>query len=100
MLGVPLTSQIGGNNDIFYSNAAYDDLYAKQSTELDPAKRAAIVQQMQQMFYEDSAYLIPVYLKKLQAYRNDTWTNWTAIPGGIIFNFTRDNYLKAKPVAG
>jgi peptide/nickel transport system substrate-binding protein len=97
MLGVPLTSQIGGNNDIFYSNPEYDALYAKQATELDPAKRAEIVKQMQQMFYDDSAYLIPVYLKKLQAYRNDTWTGWTPVPGGIIFNFTRDNYLKVKP---
>lgn len=99
MLGVPLTSQIGGNNDIFYSNSAYDDLYAQQATELDPAKRAEIVKQMQKMFYEDSAYLIPIYLKKLQAYRNDTWTNWTPVPGGIIFNFTRDNYLKAQPTS-
>lgn len=99
MLGVPLTSQIGGNNDIFYSNPEYDALYAKQATELDPAKRAEIVKQMQQMFYEDSAYLIPIYLKKLQAYRNDTWTNWTPVPGGVIFNFTRDNYLKAKPAS-
>jgi peptide/nickel transport system substrate-binding protein len=99
MLGVPLTSQIGGNNDIFYSNPEYDALYTKQATELDPTKRAEIVKQMQQMFYEDSAYLIPVYLKKLQAYRNDTWTNWTPVPGGVIFNFTRDNYLKAKPAS-
>ena len=97
MLGVPLTSQIGGNNDVFYSNPAYDALYAQQATELDPAKRAEIVKKMQQMFYEDSAYLIPIYLKKLQAYRNDTWTGWSPVPGGVIFNFTRDNYLKVKP---
>ncbi|MCX6433371.1 MAG: ABC transporter substrate-binding protein, partial [Actinobacteria bacterium] len=99
MLGVPLTSQIGGNNDIFYSNPEYDALYTQQATELDPAKRVELVQQMQQMFYEDSAYLIPVYLKKLQAYRNDTWTGWEPVPGGVIFNFTRDNYLKVKPAS-
>jgi peptide/nickel transport system substrate-binding protein len=97
MLGVPLTSQIGGNNDVFYSNAAYDALYDQQATELDHTKRVALVQQMQQMYYEDCAYLVAVYTKKLQAYRNAAWTSWTQVPGGIIFNFTRDNYLKAKP---
>jgi len=96
LLGVPLTSQIGGNNDVFYSNPEYDALYTKQSTEIDPAKRVAIVKQMQQMFYEDCAYLIPVYLEKLQSYRTANWSNLTETPGGIVFNFTRDNYLKAQ----
>ena len=95
MLGVPLTSQIGGNNDVFYSDAKYDSLYQQQSTELDHAKRVALVQQMQQMFYEECAYLVAVYTKKLQAYKG--WGNLTEVPGGIVFNFTRDNYLKATP---
>jgi len=99
MLGVPLTSQIGGNNDVFYSNPAYDALYAKQAIELDHAKRVDLVKQMQQMFYEDSAYLVAVYTKKLQSYRKAAWTNLTEVPGGIIFNFTRDNYLKATPAS-
>lgn len=97
MLGVPLTNQIGGNNDVFYSNPAYDALYLQQASELDHAKRVALVQQMQQMFYEECAYLVAVYTKKLQAYKG--WTNLTEVPGGIIFNFTRDNYLKATPSA-
>jgi len=53
---------------------------------------------MQQMFYEDSAYIIMWYQDKLQAYRSDAWTGWSQTPGGIIFNFTRANYLNAKPV--
>ena len=97
MLGVPLTSQIGGNNDVFYSDAKYDSLYQQQSTELDHAKRVALVQQMQQMFYEECAYLVAVYTKKLQAYKG--WSNLTEVPGGIVFNFTRDNYLKATPAS-
>ena len=97
MLGVPLTSQIGGNNDVFYPDAQYDALYKQQSTELDHAKRVALVQQMQQMFYEECAYLVAVYTKKLQAYKG--WSNLTEVPGGIVFNFTRDNYLKATPAS-
>jgi len=97
MLGVPLTSQIGGNNDVFYSNPAYDDLYVQQASELDQAKRIELVKQMQKMFYEDTAYLVAVYQKKLQAYTNAGFAGWTQTPGGMIFNFTRDNYLKVKP---
>jgi peptide/nickel transport system substrate-binding protein len=95
MLGVPLTSQIGGNNDVFYSDPKYDALYLQQAAELDHAKRVALVQQMQQMYYEECAYLVAVYTKKLQAYKG--WTNLTAVAGGIVFNFTRDNYLKTTP---
>jgi peptide/nickel transport system substrate-binding protein len=95
LLGVPLSSQIGGNNDVFYADKDYDALYDQQAGELDHAKRVALVQQMQAKFYDDCAYIIPVYLKKLQAYRTASWSNLTETPGGIVFNFTRDNYLKA-----
>jgi hypothetical protein len=39
------------------------------------------------------------YQDKLQAYRTDTWTGWVQTPGGMVFNFTRDNYLNVTPVA-
>ncbi len=97
MLGVPLCSQIGGNNDVYYCNKQYDALYAQQAVTLDPVARKAITDQMQQMYYNDAAYLIMWYQDKLQAYRTDTWTNWTPVPGGMIFNFTRDNYLSIRP---
>ena len=76
LLGVPLTSQIGGNNDIYYSNPQYDDLYAQQASELDLTKRVDLVDQAQQLFYDDSAYIVMWYQDKLQAYRSDTWTGW------------------------
>ncbi len=98
MLGVPLCSQIGGNNDVFYCDKTYDDLYAQQATTLDPAARKAIVDQMQQMFYDAAPYIVMWYQDKLQAYRTDTWTGWQEVPGGIVFNFTRDNYLNVAPV--
>ena len=99
LLGVPLTSQIGGNNDVFYSNPEYDALYDEQATELDIPARLDIVHQMQQIFYDDCAYIVMWYQDKLQAYRTDTFTGWTDTPGGVIFNLTRANYLNATPVA-
>jgi peptide/nickel transport system substrate-binding protein len=97
MLGVPLCSQIGGNNDIFYCNEDYDTLYDQQAATLDYDARKSIVDQMQSMFYEDAAYIVMWYQDKLQAYRTDTWTGWTEIPGGLIYNMTRENYLKITP---
>jgi peptide/nickel transport system substrate-binding protein len=96
LLGVPLSSQIGGNNDVFYADPDYDAMYDKQAGELDTAARVETVLAMQKKFYEDCAYIIPVYLNKLQAYREDSWTGFQETPGGIIFNFTRDNFLNAK----
>ena len=100
LLGVPLTSQIGGNNDVFYSNPTYDALYDQQASELDLQKRQDLVHRMQQIYYDDAAYIVMWYQDKLQAYRTDTWTGWTDTPGGVVFNFTRANYLNAKPVWG
>ena len=99
MLGIVLCSQIGGNNDVFYCDKKYDQLYAEQATTIDEAQRMLIVDQMQQMFYDSAAYIVMWYQDKLQAYRTDTWTGWTETPGGMVFNFTRDNYLNVKPAA-
>jgi peptide/nickel transport system substrate-binding protein len=54
MLGVPLCSQIGGNNDVFWCDPEYDALYDEQSTTLDPTARRAITDRMQEMFYTAS----------------------------------------------
>ncbi len=98
LLGVPLTSQINGNNDVYYSNKQYDQLYTQQATQLDHAMRVDLVHQMQQLYYDDCAYIVMWYQDKLQAYRADAWTGWADTPGGIVFNFTRANYLDVKPV--
>lgn len=97
MLGVPLCSQIGGNNDNFYCNPEYDALYDQQAATLDYEARKALVDQMQSMFYDDASYIVMWYQDKLQAYRTDTWTGWTEIPGGLIYNMTRQNYLNVTP---
>ncbi len=98
MLGVPLCSQIGGNNDVYYCNDAYDKLYNSQASTLDHATRLALVHQAQQMYYDDAAYIIMWYQDKLQGYRTDTWQGWRPVNGGMVLNFTRDNYLKVTPV--
>ena len=98
MLGIPLCNQIGSNNDVYYCNRHYDELYDEQSTELDHARRLDMVRQAQQFYYDDAAYIVMWYQAKLQGYRTDTWKGWTPVRGGMILNFSRDNYLKATPV--
>lgn len=98
LLGVPLCNQIGSNNDVYYCNRHYDQLYNEQATELALTQRMALVHQAQQFYYDDASYIIMWYQDKLQGYRTDTWRGWTEVNGGIILNFTRDNYLKARPV--
>jgi peptide/nickel transport system substrate-binding protein len=97
LLSVDLTSQIGGNNDVFYSNPEYDKLYAEQAVRPTLAQRLLIVHEMQKLFYDDAAYCIMWYQSKLQAYRTDTWKGWVETRGGLVYNFTRSNYLTVTP---
>lgn len=97
LLSVDLSDQIGNNNDVYYANPAYDKLYNEQATQPNVAKRLPLVHETQKLFYDDCAYLIMWYQSKLQAYRTDTWKGWVPTHGGMIYNFTRDNYLKITP---
>ena len=97
LLSVDLTSQIGGNNDVFYSNPTYDRIYAQQAVQMNVARRRTLVHELQKIFYDDAAYCIMWYQSKLQAYRTDTWKGWRPTRGGMVYNFTRDNYLSVKP---
>ncbi len=98
MLGIPLCNQIGSNNDVYYCNRHYDQLYNEQSMTVDETARLALVHEAQQFYYDAASYIIMWYQDKLQGYRTDTWKGWTPVNGGMVLNFTRDNYLKVQPV--
>ena len=81
-----------GNNDSYYCHEDYDTEYTDQRTELDPAARFEIVQQMQKRYYEDSAYAVLWYAPYLQAYRTDTFVGYTPQPapeGDLLAGYTR-----------
>ncbi|MFM8999871.1 MAG: ABC transporter substrate-binding protein [Actinomycetota bacterium] len=69
-----------GNNDAYYCNPEYDALYLEQRATLDPEARWAIVEEMQRIFYEDSAYAVMWYDPILQAYRTDTFEGYNPQP--------------------
>ncbi len=92
ILGVFTKAQIDGWNDCCWTSPAYDKLYNEQSQEMDATKRAAEVQQMQQMFYQAAPYIVLAYRQDLQAYDSGAWQGWVRYPsnGGMVV-FTNDN---------
>ncbi len=98
LLGIATTDQIGGNNDTFWTDPRYDELYNQQSTTVDRAARVKLVQEMQAIHYAACPYIVMWYQKKLTGTRSNTWTGWQPMNGGMILNFSRVNYLDVKPV--
>lgn len=52
---IKTTEQVGANNLGFYSRPEYDDLEHQQDAEFDPAKRLALLKQLQQFYASDPA---------------------------------------------
>jgi peptide/nickel transport system substrate-binding protein len=60
-----------GNTDAFFCDKTYDRLYADQQREFDPAKRAEMIKQMQQILYAANDDVILYYQNDLAAVRAD-----------------------------
>jgi peptide/nickel transport system substrate-binding protein len=101
------TAQIGSNSDCGYSNPEYDRLFAEQGRTIDTAARKAIVDQMQQILYQDSPYIVLAYSNDLEAYNTAKWQGYAASPakiGNTLFppygNAGSENYLLIEPKTG
>ncbi len=89
-----------GLSDSHFCNEEYDDLYAQQALETDPAKRAEIVKAMQQIVYDEAPYAVTFYYDLLQAYRSDRFTNFVQQPkdsGPLLFQFGTWSYQSMTP---
>jgi peptide/nickel transport system substrate-binding protein len=102
ILSVFTTGQILNGSDSEYSNPTYDALYIQQAQAVDPQQRRQIIDQMQQILYEDSPYSVLWYNTLIQAFRTDTWTGYSSVPeggdGAAFRNMLRDTYIDLKPV--
>lgn len=88
-------------SDSFYCNPAYDELNAQQAVETDVAKRTALVQQMQQLIYDDAPYLVTFYYNNYEAYRSDRFTGFVPQPapnGSLLYQYGTWSYENIKPV--
>ena len=67
-----------------YSNPSYDKLWKQESSEMDPAKRKAIIDQMSTLLQKDQVFVPTCYTQILAAW-NKQWQN---VPdSGSVFGF-------------
>ena len=100
-LGYFRTAQIENQNDCCWSNPEYDKLWDMQSQELDPQKRKDVAYKMQELFYQETPYIVLTYPKLLEAWNTSRWEGWQRIPqpnGAVAFITDNvSNYSKAGP---
>ncbi|MBP0462019.1 ABC transporter substrate-binding protein [Streptomyces montanisoli] len=97
---LPATARSSGSTDNFICDPAYDRLYARQSAEYDPVKRAALVKRMESRLYDTGYMNVLAYPNAMEAYRTDQiasiettpsaagniwgqngyWSWWSAVP--------------------
>ena len=86
----------GGWNMSGYKNPKYDDLAKQSEEEMDPAKRRAIMHQLQMLVSEDLPYL-PLYNPSLvEAVRGDRFKGWVEMVDGIGQNWSFCNIMAVK----
>jgi len=93
----------GGTTAAFFCDPRYDALYARQLSEFDRDRRARIVEQMQQLLYEQAPTVVLYYRNALEAYRSDRFAPFQVQPepGGVITG--QDGYwgfYSARPLPG
>jgi peptide/nickel transport system substrate-binding protein len=95
-------SYTAGLSDSFYCNPAYDALYNKQLTQIDPAQRDATVKSAEQLVYNAAPYAVTYYSDDLEAYRTDRFTDWVHQPAGngaLLFQYGTWSYRHIRPVS-
>ena len=105
ILSVFTSDQVGSWSDCGYANPEYDRLDVEQATTIDKTQRKQLIDQMQQILYQDSPYIVLVYAHDTEAYNTSRWTGWVRSPagsGGVWYTADNvDSYLQLQPkVAG
>lgn len=88
ILGVFTCAQINNWGDANTCDAAYDEQYRAQRSQVDPAERAATVLALQDKLYHESPYAVLWYANTLEAYRSDRFTGFQGTPadGGALWS--------------
>ena len=74
-LEVFLCDAIGGSSDSLWCDEKFDDLYDEQH-KLGGEERHAVLDEIQQYWYDQAPYHILYYDDNLHAYRTDKFSNW------------------------
>ncbi|WP_326755019.1 ABC transporter substrate-binding protein [Streptomyces hirsutus] len=89
---LPATPEHTGATDNFICDKKYDELYARQSAEYDPAERANLVQQMQSRLYDLGYMNVMTYPNAVEAYRTDQIESITTMPSKAGNIYGQDGY--------
>ncbi|MGH2595386.1 MAG: hypothetical protein ACRDH7_05435, partial [Actinomycetota bacterium] len=97
ILSVVTCGSFGDWSDSGYCNKAYDALYAKQGRTVDPAARLKIVDQMQQIVYDDRPYIVLVNNDTIDAWSKD-WTGFVQSPQGLFSALSKSSLIAVHQV--
>ena len=100
MLDYMTCDQLDGWNDSWFCNEEYDALHEQQQTETDPAARAEQVRKMQEVFYDETPYLVTAYSAIGEAFRSDRFACLVSQPdpdGVWLMQYGVHNYLNMRP---
>jgi peptide/nickel transport system substrate-binding protein len=89
-------------SDTCWSNPHYDALYAAQQGATDLNQRKSIVDQMQQIIYQQNPEVVLYYDSFLEAYRSDRWTGFQLSPdpnGYLLNQYSPYSVLTLRPVS-
>ncbi|MFI5675112.1 ABC transporter substrate-binding protein [Streptomyces cellulosae] len=89
---LPATPKDTGATDNFICDKQYDDLYARQLAEYDPAKRATIVKQMESRLYDLGYMNVMAYPNAVEAYRTDQIKSIRTMPSAAGNIYGQDGY--------
>ncbi len=87
-------------SDGCFSDPAYDALFEKQHSTLDPEQRLPIVKEAQQYLYDHIPGIVVAYPNAIEAYRTDKVTGLTATPakvGYLMPSYVYTSMVTAKP---
>ncbi|MEU6481503.1 ABC transporter substrate-binding protein [Streptomyces sp. NPDC047017] len=88
----PQTPKDTGATDDFICDRTYDQLYAQQLAEYDPAKRADIVRRMESRLYDLGYMNVMAYPNAVEAYRTDQIKSITTMPSAAGNIYGQDGY--------
>ena len=100
ILSIFLTDQVGNWSDCAWSDPKYDTLYSVQANTIDTTTRKSVIDQMQQILYQQSPYIVLTYPKGLEALNTADWEGWVQSPtgGSAIYSVDNiDSYLFVHP---
>ncbi|MEV6261675.1 ABC transporter substrate-binding protein [Streptomyces sp. NPDC051784] len=89
---LPTKAKASAATDNFICDKQYDELYAKQAAEYDPAKRADLVKQMESRLYDTGYMNVMAYPNAVEAYRTDQIKSITTMPSDAGNIYGQDGY--------